>query len=265
MIHGPWWRTSRLAPTNPVPIRKAATILLLRQGGPGVEVFMVQRSGRGIFPNLHVFPGGKVDPADDGLGHLCEGLDDARASTQLGVKTGGLRYWVTAIRECFEECGVLLAYRNDRPFVASGDDERARFDRHRHSLAARDDNLAALALREGLRLAADRVLYFSHWITPPTAPARFDTRFFVAAMPHGQQAVGHSGETVAGTWVRPRDALANFDAGRWQMIHPTLTTLRTAARFDTIEDLLRAVVERRHLGEVTDTLHEQGMQHVGDA
>ena len=225
---------------------------------------MVKRTGRGIFPNLHVFPGGKVDPADDGLSHLCEGLDDACASAQLGVTDGGLKYWVTAIRECFEECGVFLAYRNDRPFVARGDDERARFDRYRHTLARRDHNLAALARREGLRLATDRVLYFSHWITPPTAPARFDTRFFVAAMPHGQQAVGDSGETVAGTWVRPRDALANFDAGRWQMIHPTLTTLRAASRFDTVEDLLGAVAARRHLGEVTATLHEQGMQHVGD-
>lgn len=226
---------------------------------------MVQRPGRGIFPNLHVFPGGKVDPADDGLAHLCKGLDDAHASAQLGVTEGGLRYWVTAIRECFEECGVLLAYRDDCPFVASGVDERARFDRSRDALALGDDNLAALARREGLRLATDTVLYFSHWITPPTAPARFDTRFFVAAMPDGQRAVGHSGETVAGTWVRPRDALANFDAGRWQMIHPTLTTLRTASRFDTVEDLLAAVAARRHLGEVTETLHEQGMQHVGDA
>lgn len=226
---------------------------------------MVQRPGRGIFPNLHVFPGGKVDPADDGLSDLCEGLDDANASAQLGVNGSGLRYWVTAIRECFEECGVLLAYRNDRPFAVSGDDERARFDRHRHTLAAGDDTLAALARREGLRLATDRVHYFSHWITPPTAPARFDTRFFVAAMPDGQRAVGHSGETVAGAWVRPCEALANFDAGRWQMIHPTLTTLRTASRFDTVRDLLAAVAARRHLGEVTETLHEQGMQHVGDA
>ena len=84
-------------------------------------------------------------------------------------------------------------------------------------------------------------------------------------MPEGQRAVEHSGETVAGTWVRPMDALANFDGGRWQMIHPTLTTLRTASRFDTVESLLAAVVARRHLGEVTATLHEQGMQHVGDA
>ncbi|MYJ76418.1 MAG: NUDIX domain-containing protein [Gammaproteobacteria bacterium] len=252
-----------LASTNSVPIRKAATILLLRQGDAGVEVFMVQRPGRGIFPNLHVFPGGKVDPADDGLAHLCDGLDDRQASAQLGLPSGGLRYWVTAIRECFEECGVLLAYRDGQPFQPSGDEERARFDGYRNALAARRDSLPALAEREGLRLATDRVLYFSHWITPATAPARFDTRFYATHMPEGQQPFCHSGETVAGTWVRAADALARFDAGRWQMIHPTLTTLRTVSGFETLDALLGAVATGRHLGEVTHALHQQGMQHVG--
>lgn len=224
---------------------------------------MVQRPGRGIFPNLHVFPGGKVDPADDDLAHLCQGLDDQGASAQLGLPSGGLRYWVTAIRECFEEAGVLLAYRDRRPFEPSGDDERARFDGYRNALAAQRDNLPALAKREQLRLATDRVLYFSHWITPPTAPARFDTRFFATAMPKGQQALSHHGETVAGIWIRASDALAHFDAGRWQMIHPTLTTLRTVSRFETLDALLGAVASGRHLDEVTDALHQQGMQHVG--
>jgi len=255
----------QLASSNSVPIRKAATILLLRQGSAGIEVFMVQRPGRGIFPNLHVFPGGKVDPADDGLSHLCEGLDDPQASSQLGMPSGGLRYWVTAIRECFEECGVLLAYRDRSPFEPSGDEERARFDDYRDALAARSDTLTELARRERLRLSTDRVLYFSHWITPASAPARFDTRFFATAMPEGQQALGHSGETVAGTWIRAADALANFDAGRWQMIHPTLTTLGTVSRYAAMDDLLAAVAARRHLDEVTNLLHQQGMQHVGGA
>lgn len=246
-----------------MPIRKAATILLLRQGAAGVEVFMVQRPGRGIFPNLHVFPGGKVDPADDGLAHLCEGLNDREASARLGLPSGGLRYWVTAIRECFEECGVLLAYRDGRGFAPSGDAERDRFDAYRDALATGRDNLAALAGRERLRLATDRVLYFSHWITPATAPARFDTRFFATAMPDGQRASDHSGETVAGTWIRAADALRHFDAGRWQMIHPTLTTLATVSRFEALDELLSAVAARRHLGTVTDALHQQGMQHVG--
>lgn len=221
---------------------------------------MVQRPGRGTFPNLHVFPGGKVDAADADLAHICEGLDDAEASDRLGIASGGLRYWVTAIRECFEECGVLLAYRNGELFEPRDDDEHARFDGYRSALIEGTDTLPCLARREGLRLATDRVLYFSHWITPASAPARFDTRFFATAMPAGQLARGHRRETVAGSWVTARDALDNFDARRWQMIHPTLTTLRTVARFGTADTLLAAISNGRHLTNVSDALHEQGMQ-----
>ena len=249
-----------LAATSAPEIREAATILVVRQGGSGIEVFMVQRPGRGTFPNLHVFPGGKVDAADAGLSHLCVGLDDAQASAQLDAEGDGLRYWVTAIRECFEECGVLLAYRDGDIFEPRNDAELARFDCYRNALIAGNESLPALVRREGLQLATDRVHYFSHWITPATAPARFDTRFFVTPMPAGQLAEGHRRETVAGLWVTARDALDNFDAGRWQMIHPTLTTLRTVARFAEVAKLLDAVAARRHLGAVSDTLHEQGMQ-----
>jgi 8-oxo-dGTP pyrophosphatase MutT (NUDIX family) len=240
-------------------IRKAATVLLLRPADP-FEVFMVQRPGRGTFPNLHVFPGGKVDDADDGLERFCAGLGDAQAAAQLALPSGGLRYWVTAIRECFEECGVLLAYRDGALFEPNGDAEAARFDEYRNALAAGDLDLAALAEAEGLRFATDRVLYFSHWITPPSAPARFDTRFFVAAMPAGQRAVGHERETVSGSWVAPHDALAHQEAGRWQMIHPTLTTLGTVAEYDSVEAVMRAVAERSHIGDINANQSEQGMQ-----
>ena len=246
--------------TEAVGIRKAATVLVLRQGGGGIEIFMVQRPGQGTFPNLHVFPGGKVDPDDDGLGDLCHGLGDATASYILGIASGGLRYWVTAIRECFEECGVLLAYRSGSLFEPGNDAEVVRFERYRNALIGGSEDLASLARREGLTLATDRVMYFSHWITPESAPARFDTRFFVTAMPSGQRAVGHRRETVSGSWVTANDALANFDADRWQMIHPTLTTLRTVARFSNVGELLSAVSSGHHLGEISDALHQQGLQ-----
>ena len=241
-------------------IRHAATVLLVRPGDP-VEVFMMQRPGRGTFPNLHVFPGGKVETDDHGLDGLCRGLSDADASRVLGVDSGGLRYWVTAIRECFEECGVLLAYGADSTlFEARDADEAARFDDYRNALAAGEADLPTLARREGLQLATDRVRYFSHWITPPTAPARFDTRFFITPMPVGQTAIGHHRETVSGAWVTAAQALANHDAGRWQMIHPTLTTLTTVARYSSVDELLDAVDEGSHIGEIGDGLSEQGMQ-----
>ena len=243
-------------------IRKAATVLVLREGDEGIEVFMVQRPGRGVFPNLHVFPGGKVEGVDHGLGHLCRDLTDAEASAALGIEDGGLRYWVTAIRECFEECGVLLAYRDGALFQPRDEAEARRFDGYRNELISGELHLPELARRENLELATDRVHYFSHWITPPSAPARFDTRFFVAAMPPGQRAEGHLRETVAGLWIAPAQALAEYDAGRWQMIHPTLTTLRTAARYATVSALVADVVAGEHIGEVDSALHLQGQQHM---
>ena len=241
--------------------RKAATVLVLRTGADaGIEVFMVQRPGRGVFPNLHVFPGGKVDGSDAGLSHLCRDLSDAAASAALGVHSGGLRYWVTAIRECFEECGVLLAYRGERLFEPTDATEAERFHGYRSALIDGQLTLPQLARDERLQLATDRVRYFSHWITPESAPARFDTRFFVAAMPPGQRAIGHHEETAGGVWVRPADALRHSDEGRWQMIHPTLTTLGTAARYANVEALMAAVAAGTHLPDVDDALYEQGMQ-----
>ena len=241
-------------------IRKAATLLLVKPGAP-VDIFMLQRPGRGIFPNLHVFPGGKVDVEDEGMEALCTDLSETQAARTLGLEDNGLRYWVTAIRECFEECGVLLAYRADGSlFAASDDAEAARFDDYRNALAADELNLRAMLDDEKLRLATDRVHYFSHWITPPSAPARFDTRFFIAEMPRRQQAVGHRHETVAGTWVTAAQALANADAERWQMIHPTLTTLKTVVRYESVPSLMEAVVSRSHIGEVGANLSVQGMQ-----
>lgn len=246
--------------TQTKAIRKAATLLLVKPGRP-VEVFMLQRPGRGTFPNLHVFPGGKVDAADDGLDQRCRGLDDVAASHTLGLERGGLRYWVTAIRECFEECGVLLAYRGDSSLFAAADgDEAARFDDYRNALADGHLHLPAMLEREGLHLATDRVRYFSHWITPPSAPARFDTRFFITEMPPGQQAVGHRHETVSGSWVTASQALANHEAERWQMIHPTLTTLETVSRYPDTEMLLHDVDERRHIRDIGANQSEQGMQ-----
>ena len=255
------------------PIRKAATLLVARDAvrgrarePAGVELFMVRRPGRGAFPNLHVFPGGKVDDADDGLAPLCDGRTDAEASAALQLAGGGLRYWVAAIRECFEECGLLLANRAGRANRAGGlfqprdRSEAARFDAYRHQLATGGLTLPALLRREGLRLATDRVFYFSHWITPETAPARFDTRFFLAGSPPGQRAAADSRETRSGEWVTPRQALANHEAGVWQMIHPTLATLRAVARFANVEQLLGEVAAGRHLGAVAARWRAQGQQ-----
>jgi 8-oxo-dGTP pyrophosphatase MutT (NUDIX family) len=239
-------------------IRLAATILLARDGPAGPEVFMMKRPGGVDFPDLHVFPGGKLDEGDL-VPELLHGVSDADADRLLGLTAGGLRYWAAAIRECFEECGVLLAYRDGALVQWADEGEIARFDAYRQQLIDGELSITALCRREGLTLAADRVRYFSHWITPEQAPRRFDTRFFIAAMPANQQTLAHAWETVDDEWVRPGDALAAHRAGRWQMISPTLTTLQSIAGYGDVASMLAAVAREAHLGELTEELRRQGM------
>ena len=239
-------------------IRLAATVVLARAGSGGIEVFMIQRPGRGDFPNLHVFPGGKVDEADY-LPELCSGLDEAAANTALGVAAGGLRYWVAAIRECFEECGVLFATAPVHPAIHDPP-SAARFAGYRAMLIDGRLDMAALCAREGLHLACGEMLYFSHWLTPELAPRRFDTRFFVAVMPSRQHTLAHETETQNSCWIRPAEAMRLCSAGEWQMIAPTITTLETIDHYAGCEALLDAVRVEAHLPELTPELRWDGMQ-----
>ncbi len=242
-------------------IRLAATVLLLRDGLPGLEVFMVKRPAGMVFPDLHVFPGGKVDDADH-LESICAGIDDRSASLQLGLTAGGLRYWVAAIRECFEECGVLLATRDGRLLDLVSVEERERFSAYRLAVTAGQMSMAELCERENLLLACDQIHYFSHWLTPDSVPKRFDTRFFATTMPHGQQALADTDETADSDWVTPAEALRRRERSEWQMIHSTFMTLMSIASFPTVEDALTAVIAEAHLPEFSAELNRQGMQRL---
>jgi 8-oxo-dGTP pyrophosphatase MutT (NUDIX family) len=240
-------------------IRLAATVMLLRQGeGGDFEVYMVQRPGRGDFPDLHVFPGGKVDEADYAP-DICFGLEDQVASEVLGVAAGGLRYWVAVARECFEECGVLLVRRDGQPVVFE-DSTAARFHNYREDLLADKITFAEICTAESLQVDCSRLGYFSHWITPEMAPRRFDTRFFVAAMPTDQATLAHTIETADDEWEKPAVALANKDNGLWQMIDPTLRSLETLSQYESVEQALAKIQQGNHLMPLTDALSRQGMQ-----
>lgn len=238
-------------------IRLAATVVLLRptaQGEAGYEIYMVERPGGTVFPDLHVFPGGKVDEADFVPEH-CSGLSVVAAEQAMGVP-GALRYWVAAIRECFEECGVLLATKATGGAVAEQQEALAHY---RQRCIDGEVSIGELCVAEDLQLDCAKVHYFSHWLTPEVAPKRFDTRFFVAELPAKQLTQAHDYEVVAGVWVTPEQALANAAQGRWQMISPTLTTLESLARYQTIPKLLEAVGQQEHLPELTPELRREGM------
>jgi len=216
--------------------------------GPALEVCMLRRHVDSDFVGgAYVFPGGKVDDLDR-TAHAeeaCEGRTDAEASALLGVAGGGLSFWVAALRECFEEAGVLLAYPEGEGsggalVDAAVVEVHERLRAWRVEVNAGRVGFLDACREEGLRLAVDRVHYFSHWITPELAPKRYDTRFFVTALPPGQVPVHDDHETTDTVWVRPADALARARAGEFDLIFPTMKNLEAIARFATSTELLQA-------------------------
>ena len=209
------------------------------------EVFMLQRTLNAAFAGgMYVFPGGKVDESDgiEELEQLCDGLDDEHASGLLEIPSGGLAYWVAAIRECFEEAGVLLA-RNTKTNQIIAFDQPAivdRFDEARLKIHDSSLSIIDLCLSENLSLVTDSIHYVSHWITPVGEARRFDTRFFVARAPESQEPLHDSQETIASLWVQPQDALDKLARGDLAMFPPTSENLKFLANFKTTDEVLAA-------------------------
>lgn len=239
---------------SPVPgtssgLRPAATAMLVRDGEhptAPLEVLMVRRSLRSSFVGgAYVFPGGAVDPQDrsEDVDALCAGRARAAADRLLGLPTGGQAFWVAAVRECFEEAGVLLAYDEAAggQLLSLVDPQRAeRLAEHRRALNAGTMSLVELCRREHLRLALDRVHFFAHWIPPEAAPRRFDTRFFVAEAPPDQTPAHDAAETIDDVWVRPAEALHRHRQGSIELILPTIRNLVAIGRFERAADLVAA-------------------------
>ena len=259
-----------------VPIRPAATVMLVRDGDAGVEVFMLRRTLQAVFAGgMYVFPGGRLDDADgaDAMEAVCDGLGDHRASELLQIPSGGLAYWVAAIRECFEEAGVLLArsvttgdvVRFDDPDVAE------RFNTARHAIHDSSLGLVELCEREALRLTTDEIFYTAHWITPMGEKRRFDTRFFLARAPQAQEPLHDDGETIASLWVHPTEALARERAGELLMLPPTIACLQFLEPHATADAALAAAatigVPPRILPKIVPSAHGVPMQLLmpGDA
>ncbi|MEE4297853.1 MAG: hypothetical protein V2J24_00300 [Pseudomonadales bacterium] len=256
---------TRFVPAAEADLRLAATVMLLRDAPRGPEVFMMKRTSRIDFGGLHVFPGGKVhhEDAHGAMARHCRGLSDEEASLRLGIAEDGLAFWVAAIRECFEEAGVLLAYgpdgdliRTEKPRWAAG------LARLRDELNAGRRSFLEVCQATEMQLAVDRVAYFSHWITPEGPPRRYDTRFFVAMAPEKQEGVHDDSELVDSGWLRPADALAARERGEIEMIHPTFVTLQALTAWNDVDVLLADVAARRHLDHVTPDalLAREGLQ-----
>ncbi len=230
---------------EPAPLRFAATVLLLRDSAHGLEVLMTRRSATASFaPGAYVFPGGGIDAADARSHALAH-----RRPTQSDER---LTQAIAAIRESFEELGVLLARHADGSFATTQD--IAALDRHQP--------FAAQCQARGLVLAADAVFLLAHWITDRDLPRRFDVPFLVARMPAGQQPVADEAEQFEPVWVRPADALARHKAGSFFMIFPTIRTLERLAAYPTADAVLQACAGEQPLWT---SCPRAGLLHGGES
>lgn len=231
MNAAPQWAPAPVA----VP-RPAATVMVLRDGPEGMEVLLLRRAQRANdrSSGAYVFPGGTLDTGDRALHEYCRGLDDGAASRRLGLPEGGLDYYVAAIRECFEEAGLLFVCGADGSAAPLPPLAPEQWQYVRAALRRGELGFAEFCARHGLWLAADQLAYHSHWITPRGLPKRFDTRFFVAIVPAGQEVSIDGEETVEHRWIRPHDALSGALAGR--LPNATRHTLQALSRFRTARE-----------------------------
>ena len=244
---------SRQGPAVP---RDAATVVIVRDAGPprsGIEVLLLRRAeGPDHNSGAWVFPGGLVDAGDRAPCEISLDLSDPQASSRLGLPKGGLSYYLAAIRECFEEAGILFAVDAQGEFAA--------LDSHgaRETAAIRQDvrqgkcTLADLCSQFSLRLVPERLHYIAHWLTPLGRAKRFDTRFFVAIAPALQAAMHDSTETMEHVWIAPSDALSPSNS-RHLMV-PTRALLETVLPFQNTGDLIHWAAISRDIQRVRPRL-----------
>ena len=243
----------RMTPAVP---RDAATVMVLREVAPDtmasfaigreLQVLMLKRTAAMKFaPGAYVFPGGSVDPADYGAEVGWHGPSPEEFGARLGASAEVARALVcAAVRETFEESGVLLAGApGGGPLAAP--DPAGEWDADRMAVAAGKLSLAELLSRRGLVLRADLLVPWARWITPEGEPRRFDARFFAAALPPGQQAVGHEAEADHVAWLRPADAIDAAKAGEMSLLPPTATTLNEFASAVAAADGLAEILGAR--------------------
>ena len=215
---------------EPAELRNAATVLLLRDAANGIEVLMTRRSMTASFaPGAYVFPGGGIDTTDSAACSL-----STRRTTQSDLH---LTQAIAAIRESFEELGVLLAKHADGSHVNTAD------------IAALDRKapFAAQCQARGLTLAGADVFVLAHWVTDRDLPRRFDVPFLVARMPDGQEPVADEAEQFEPEWIRPADALKRHAAGNFLIIFPTIRTLERLQHYPTVDAVLAACASEKPL------------------
>ena len=246
------------SPDGPVVPKRAATVMFVRDwasdGDSGVEVFMLRRVATMEFaPRMMVFPGGGVDPRDADPGLPWAGPTPAEWAARLDVDEATARVLVAAaVREVFEECGVLLA--GPTPDRVIADVSGAHWHEQRRRLLQREASLSEVLREHDLLLRSDLLGYRAHWVTPEFEVRRYDTRFFSAAVPQGQRADDDTTEADVADWVRPADLLRAWQDGAALMLPPTVVAVEeVAAATSAVEFIAERPVIAPVQPELVDT------------
>jgi len=236
--------------------RLAATTNLVRARGDQPELLLLKRGEHARFmPNAYVFAGGALDPDDESpdVYALCNGLDDGRASEQLELPSNGLRFFVAALREAFEECGLLLAYDDCGEIADLSSWDESRLRETRLQISTGRLTFAELCRTQGWRRAVDTLAFFSHWITPPGS-VRFDTRFFLCAVPPRQTASLAGNEMSQLVWRTASEALAEHASKELLLMYPTRAILQEIAAMRGIEELFDFAGRPRKIAPITPVM-----------
>jgi 8-oxo-dGTP pyrophosphatase MutT (NUDIX family) len=215
--------------SEPTPARPSSTVVRAPEGEPEPAKLIGRRHAQKAFWVAHAFPGGVLDPEDSEVHEYCAGITSEEANTNLGIQADGLDYYSAAIRELFEETGVLLADTSELD-----DDIRA----SRDALNDGSLNWADFVSQNKLPLRSGELSYISHWVTPTSEAKRYSTRFFFAALPDGQIAEHCGGELTDSIWATAPDMLAMRRRREVKMIFPTVKTLESVARYKTMDELV---------------------------
>jgi len=228
-------------PATPKP---SATVAMVRQGADAPEILLVRRRAGDAFGNAYTFPGGVVDHDERYAHFLCDGRSPEDAEQILQIEDG-LDYYSAAIRELFEETGILLARDADGNWPA----DVGAFAEQRVAVDRCELPWPEFLRNEGLCMAADALHYFAWWVTPVNSPKRWSARFFVAELPPGQDAEHDGKELTDSRWLTATDALALYRAGKLKLPQPTRRNLGLMAPYATVEALL-AWARARHLSGI---------------